>query len=688
MAYCLPKKYASAFMNALKDGRIVPEKLMDLSSAERHTLFEGVVGEEHALEVNALFESKMLLQDQKAGMERWANKLTVPENTRKEILKQINGLSKVLQPADERAFLADLAAKKLGVTVTADEAKEIYRLSQVAAKAKVAMQQDMQPATWTAYGRRVQDITDYIDSLKPTTRTPTERFLDVINIPKTIMSTLDFSALFVQGWGMISTKQAWQGAGQMFRYFANEENFRNLNGYIIGHPDYELARSGKLALTGLGDKLTTREEAIQSSLVENFSKFVSDKTGIFDLIGGISRAYVGYLNYVRFNRFTELLTAARMGGEDVQLGSQTLNDLASVVNNFTGRGALGAGDRYANFGPVLNTLFFAPRKIVATVQMFNPVTFLNPKLSPTARRAAMRQLSGSLVATGAVLGLAGAMGAKIDMDPRSTDFAKIQIGGTKLDMTGGNAIYIRLLARLISNQEITSSGKLVELGEGYKPMTRADLILQYTRGKLSPIAGTVANAFYGTDPIGRPFSVTQEMRDKLIPMTINSFIDFAENDPENTAAMIPALSAIFGVNIQSPLPGVANSRDIWGEKLGVTSKADPATAAMKRAGVQPNSADKKIRGVELSDEQHDQFQQMAGRMAKAQITRVINTPRFNSLPAGVQEEVLRKTYNGAREQAATRMMMAYPQIVQKAAQAKRDARLKGSPAAIKRREQQ
>ena len=311
-----------------------------------------------------------------------------------------------------------------------------------------------------------------------------------------------------------------------------------------------------MGITKLGDKLSLREEAIQSTLVEQANKWLSDKTGAPNLVRASSRAFTGYLNFVRFNRFTDLLTAARMNGENVAKGSPVVHDIAKVVNDFTGRGALGVGDKYASAGPALNAFFFSPRKISATMQMFNPERYLNPSISPTARVAAIRQLSGSLLATSAVLGLAAATGAQVNWDPRSADFAKIRIGGEKLDITGGNAVYLRLLARIITGQEETASGKHLTLGPGYGQTSKADLAVSFFRNKLAPVAGAIADALYGKDPAGRPFSITNEARDKLVPITIGAFMNYAENDPKNTAAMLPALSAIFGVGLESPQPPI------------------------------------------------------------------------------------------------------------------------------------
>lgn len=671
-AWCLPRNLSNAFLEAVKDGRLDPEKLMGMSSAQRRMAFAEHVGEENAAEVNAQFETKMLLKDQKAGLVAWANKIAgLSEPARRDILGTISKLDRVLQPEDERTFLADLAAKRLGVTVTAEEARQVYQLSQAAEAARTMMLQDINNVpNRVAYGRAVLDLLDRINEMKPGGSSFANTLINILNIPKTALTSIfHLSAPFVQGWGMLSTPQWWQGFGQMIQYLRSEENYRNLQAYIISHPDYVLARDGKLGLTSLGDRLTAREEDIQSSLIEGANRWLSERTGIPNLVRASSRAFTGYLNFVRFNRFVDLLNAARNAGEDVRPGSRVVSDLANVVNNFTGRGQLGEGDRYAAIGPVLNGIFFAPRKIVATAEMFNPVRYIDPRISATARRAAMRQLVGSILATGAVLTLAKAVGAQVDVDPRSQNFAKIQIGGEKLDMTGGNAVYVRLLARLITNQEITSKGKLETLGQqegSFQSPSRAALVAQWARGKLSPVAGFLTDAFVGSDPVGRPFSMTQEIADKFTPIVIHSFIDYALNDPDNTAAILPSLTAIFGVGLESPLPPPSRSgRDPWGEPLSWAAqfgtpaswRNDPVNQEADRVGLYLSFPSERIRGQQLTADQYDDYVRLSGRAAHMQLSALVQSPGWQALPAPTRLTLMKKTIQESREAAATSIML-------------------------------
>jgi hypothetical protein len=132
MAFCLMPEARNRFTNALRDGTIDPYKLNQLSSDERRAIFKKVLaGDESAAhEVNAQFEGKMLLKNQKYAFTSWAKKLAgITPDVRRDMLARINNMNHILDPAEEKQFLSDLAAKKLGVGVTQEEAKTIAELS-------------------------------------------------------------------------------------------------------------------------------------------------------------------------------------------------------------------------------------------------------------------------------------------------------------------------------------------------------------------------------------------------------------------------------------------------------------------------------------------------------------------------------------------------------------------------------
>lgn len=568
MAFCLTKNVANEFLRRIKEGEISPSTLNEMSPDEMHAYFAEFMGEANAKQVTALFEEKMRANATTKTYVNTVKKITglTPE-VRENIISKLQKMGDLLNPETEKAFMKDLVEKKLGATVSLEDAQKITEISNEAQKLKEELAADpTNKEKQIAYGNKVMDAQDLVDSLKKKQNPFT--ITNILNLPKTMLtSVVHFSAPFVQGVFSIGTKPFWQATAAQFKYFASPRAYRDAQAAIIAHPDYDISQKAGLSLTHLGDKLTTREEAIQSSLLEHIP-------GIRVPVKAFSRAFTGFLNDVRFRNYTQLLTAARNANEDVTPGSKVTKDLARVVNDMTGRGAIGINDSGKSFVPILNAAFFSPRKISATLGMLNPVNYVNPRISPTARQARLKSLISYLVAMGAIYGLAKFSKFKVDLNPISTDFGDVSIGNTKFNPTGGSSQIIKLISRLVTNKEQSASGKTGELGAPiyttsktgklektpYTNITKAGEVADYARNHLSPVAGALVDWLAGTNAVGQPVTFNpaagtkSEEYNLFVPLVIQDFINLAVNDPHNTIAWLPSLSAIFGVSMQSKAP--------------------------------------------------------------------------------------------------------------------------------------
>jgi hypothetical protein len=561
-------------------------RLIGMTSEERRAALAPIVGEENAPDVNGLLESKLLQKNQIHGLTMWAKQVAgLKPEARRDLLARIQRINHLLTPDEERDFLEDHVRQRLGVRVTPDQAAKISELGAKATAAQANMRANPRapvlvrgidvskygPSTESEvkYGESYIDLKNYVDSLKPDNRPMWEKFADVANIPRTILTLGHLSAPLVQGWGMITTKPGAAAAMHQINSLFSENYYRKSLAGMIGHPLYDRLTKGGLSITSLTKNLGQREEAIQSSLVERFNEALKKGTGgaVPNFARAGSRAFTGYLNEVRFYRAVDLLKGAEMAGHDISPGSPAVEDIATSVNNFTGRGSLGGGKLEAA-APLLNSIFFAPRKIAGTVQMFNPVNYVDPRITSTARIAAVRQLSGSLIATAAVLGLATAMGFPVSTNPVDTKFGKIQLpNGGMIDITGGNDIYVRLLARLFSGHMITSKGRDMELGKGNAP-TDLGLIGQFLRNKLSPMAAAIVDWQTGKDPTGHPVDVNTEIADKFRPIAIQSFVNFASAIPENYASLAFVPFILFGAGVEPPFVAPPRNRIVASTRHG------------------------------------------------------------------------------------------------------------------------
>lgn len=380
---------------------------------------------------------------------------------------------------------------------------------------------------------------------------------NVLGVPRAIMSSFDFSAPFRQGIAMSGTKQFWTAFPDMFKSAFSEKHFNELQDSIASRPTYKLMRQHGLALTGTGGNLLNREEAFISNYAEKIP-------GLGRVIAASDRAYVGFLNKVRADSFDKFVKMSKeMGLED---DHTFLPSVTRFVNAATGRGNLGSLGQSTQ---LLANAFFSPRLMASRVQLLDPRFVYGGgfygNLHPAVRQQAIKQMLTATAAVTTILGMAKAGGLQVDIDPRSTDFAKIRIGNTRLDITGGFAPYIRGFAQMIMGQTKNQDGKVTNVGYSplqkfapgvdqgpYKPTTRLDVAAKFFETKASPNAGAIMDALRGTDMVGNPLSVKGEATNLLTPLivqdTYNAYQDLGAK------GILTVVPNAFGVGVQTYTP--------------------------------------------------------------------------------------------------------------------------------------
>jgi hypothetical protein len=365
---------------------------------------------------------------------------------------------------------------------------------------------------------------------------------ELMNIPRALMASYDFSGALRQGVFLMPShpKEFTLAFGNMFRYAFSEKNINTLMDTIAKDPDFPLAMEYELALTDINGTLTDREEAYMSSWAEKIP-----------LIGkGVrasDRAYTGFLNYQRFYTWKSILNNFEKAGLNPKDNPKTLKDLTGFINNGTGRGNL--PDFLKSAQPLLNGLLFSPRLMAARINLLNP--FYYAKLSPPVRKEALKSLLAFIAFGITVLSMAKLAFKKVKIggDWRSADVGKIKIGNTRIDIWGGFQQYARLVGQLVSGQYVsTTTGVPMTLGEGYKPLTRLDILTRFLEYKEAPIASLITDLLKGQTAIGEPLTWKKEILDRLTPMVFQDFIDLAKDNPD----LLPlGIFGIFGVGLQT-----------------------------------------------------------------------------------------------------------------------------------------
>lgn len=550
MPYCLIKPLADRFKKALQEGKIDPEKLSDMSSAERHTFFEDLIGKDNAGQVNALFESKLLLKDMEKGMITWAKQVTgIKPDVRNDLISRIQKMDdRILNPAGEKAFLEDLANKRLGTDVTMEEAKRITELSKNLSEAKKNIATDR-----IAYGVARVEMQNYINDIKRENNKMTLNDLkmnpagSVIKVAsgisgfaKSLKASLDVSAFGRQGFKtMFTHTKTWAAdAGKTFldiwttlKEKTSEDTAMNAIKADVYSREFSIDGTYKR----MGLDIGNGEEAFPTSLPEKIP-------ALGRLFKASEVAYQGFLLRLRADIADQYIKIATNNGVDLK-NPEEAKAIGRLVNSLTGRGSLGPLE---SAGKVVNTMFFSPKNVKANFDFLTAHTF--EKTSGFARRAAAINLIKVIAGTAAIFAVAKALNSdSVELDPRSSDFGKIRIGDTRFDASGGMSSIATLASRLVMMSSKSSvSGKVSDLGSGYGQTSPIEVLMTFAGNKLSPVASILRDLINRTDYSGNPLTATSELSNLLMPLPITNAHEALTN-PKAAPAVITIIMDAFGI---------------------------------------------------------------------------------------------------------------------------------------------
>ncbi len=383
---------------------------------------------------------------------------------------------------------------------------------------------------------------------------------EVLNIPRALMSSMDYSAVLRQGIIPVLSNPAMgaRAAKEMFKASFSQKEYGRWFFDLKNTPRYNEMVENRLALTdSTNPQLQAREELFMSNL--------ADKIPIAGtLVKGSERAYSMFLNKMRVDLYNRFADAMEKRGLSVENSPKQYKAMADYVNNQTGRGSVSKG--IEPFIPFLNSVFFSPRLIASRINM---LTYLaQPRFYKTVpkevRKAYFKDMASFIAIGTTVLALAKLSGAQVEDDPRSADFGKIKSGKTRWDIWGGFQPYVRVASQVISGQRKSSNtGKMSELnGEGPFGTTRGDVGLSFFRGKLAPIPGLAIDLFSGRNMQGdkitykwgggknKEMTVDEILKEHLLPLTVSGTQE-AFQDQGTKALFTVGVPNLFGIGTQT-----------------------------------------------------------------------------------------------------------------------------------------
>lgn len=398
-------------------------------------------------------------------------------------------------------------------------------------------------------------------------------FLKTANSFKSIKSSFDIGIFFRQGINHVGSKE-WRGMIlPTIKSYGSKAAFTKVQEAIHAEPLYDNMMRGGLALTDLNVR-TNRQELALNTWTQNLAPVRMSNQAY---VGGLGVLRSGLYKTKHYN-YQKLYESAKDAASfDINPISQKaaleaaekfnpnslyrMRLMSDEINVSTGRGSLGSLE---NMAEELNATLFAPRLISARVRslnrVFNPLSYI--KYDSIQRKSALKQLTsivGTALTTAASINAAG---GKVEVDPRSSDFLKGQIGKVRIDMMGGYQQYMVPMTKILTNSAVSVFGdKPYSLGIGgtarkFGMQTGKDVFYAALENKESPLMSLSTAFFEGAHPGGKPFNTTSLnpmensiTKSTIMPMLTETLYELYQEDPNLIPWLLPVAAVGGGVGV-------------------------------------------------------------------------------------------------------------------------------------------
>jgi hypothetical protein len=388
-----------------------------------------------------------------------------------------------------------------------------------------------------------QDVKQAIDNMGKSRWTPRKVMGETINTIRTAMATGDISGLFRQN--IVQTFAhpitVAKILPRVMKGTFSEEFANKLMIDLERSPYYLEMQRSKLAILDPEISHGPRSEMFEGEILKRLKGIgwvIKASARNMTLVGNMTRASL----FEDFMRKNPNATAKEQAA------------YADFLNVSTGIGNLG---RAASVADYLSLVFFAPKLAVSRFQ--TPYMVYKHWQLPRVRKQIARDLSG-FVGTGVtVLALAKLYAdatdrkdVKIGLDPRDSDFGKLRIGNTRIDIWGGFQQPARLVARIglgagtLSRVALTEE-KVKDLMGDFQ-VDPIDLLGQFATYKLSPAITMMAEGWTMKSAVGEPRTPSETAVRSLIPMMLQDVWD-AYHEEGAGAAIGSGAASFVGLGV-------------------------------------------------------------------------------------------------------------------------------------------
>ena len=412
-----------------------------------------------------------------------------------------------------------------------------------------------------------RDFANAVSNFSKLSQSGVDTAIDVLNISRPILSSMDISGMLRQGLilGLTHPTKVPATFWKMMKAVFSEKLSLEMDDLLRAKPYYDdfVRLGGYVAPIEKTARASVREEAFISGLAEK--------------VPGVrrsERAFITYLNELRYAAFEDGYKVLTAQGAD----EATQKLFARFINLASGRGDLPkALDKYA---PAINAILFSPRLQASRLELPRQIYRMLINKNPYVRKEAAKALVTFVGGGVSLLTLLKQSGvADVELDPRSSDFGKIKIGETRYDIWTGYLQYIRFAAQIMTGEKKTAYGN----------MNKADRLreaFRFLQSKGSPAFGLVVDLASGERYMGEPTlggttETLDTIKSKFFPLAVQDIIDAMEKYG-GMNGLFTAAPAIAGVGVLTYVNDLVLARDKIARQMGYSmwDDIDPKTQRM------------------------------------------------------------------------------------------------------------
>ncbi len=266
---------------------------------------------------------------------------------------------------------------------------------------------------------------------------------------------------------------------------------------------------------------------------------------------------------MRVGLFDLLLDQAKSNG--LKADDVLIQDIGKLVNSMTAR----ASTKDKGF---IKAVFWAPKMMAANINTLTAHGFgsgigFGGRLETSfAREQAALNLTKMILTTAGVAAMINAMKpGSVELDPRSSDFLKVRIGNTRIDLTGGKGQYLIFFARFLAmlggaegSIKSAQTKILTKLNTGkFGDPTLMNVALDFLTNKTTPLIRTGIEVLgKGKTFEGKKPTVSAALGSTFTPIFLqNMYEDIFGDYPEpNKFVAVANWLDAFGVNANTYQP--------------------------------------------------------------------------------------------------------------------------------------